>query len=211
MPAKLDYYRLLGVKPLAKKEEIKRAYKEKAKKYHPDLNPDNKEYAEEMMKELTEAYDVLSDSESRSEYDNSRVFAMKTPLQLRRSSQDTPYSSEISKPKKSFLDTLKSFFGGKSVNSGGDELTRELADKFSMGVTYAAKNEESMLSMAKIEFESVLAAIPGHKEAAYNLGIICYKLGDYDSALLVFTKLLSMYPDNSDMRKMTEMLTIKDK
>ncbi|MCE1248977.1 MAG: DnaJ domain-containing protein [Firmicutes bacterium] len=210
MPAKQDYYRLLGVKPLSKKEEIKRAYKEKAKKYHPDLNPDKREYAEEKMKELTEAYDVLVDSENRMEYDNSKMFALKIPSQLRRSSAENTYTSEISKPKQSFFDKLKNIFSGKKENTNGQLMSKDIADRFSMGITYAAKKEESMLSMAKIEFEAVLEAIPGQKEAAYNLGIICYRLGDYDSALLIFRKLLSLYPDSSDMKKIISLLAVEE-
>lgn len=63
-----DYYRTLGVEKKASEKEIKRAYRDLAKKYHPDRNPGNKQ-AEEKFKEINEAYQVLSDSEKRSRYD----------------------------------------------------------------------------------------------------------------------------------------------
>jgi len=63
-----DYYKILGVSKNASKEEIKRAYRELAKKYHPDLNPGNKE-AQEKFKEINEAYEVLSDDNKRKQYD----------------------------------------------------------------------------------------------------------------------------------------------
>ena len=69
MPVKFrDYYEILGVARAAKEEEIKKAYRKLARKYHPDLNPNNKQ-AEEKFKEVQEAYEVLSDTEKRQKYD----------------------------------------------------------------------------------------------------------------------------------------------
>ena len=66
--ANKDYYETLGVGKDASEEEIKKTFKKGALKYHPDRNPDNKE-AEEKFKELNEAYQVLSNSDKRSRYD----------------------------------------------------------------------------------------------------------------------------------------------
>ncbi len=66
--AKQDYYQVLGVEKSASPEEIKRAYRRMAIKYHPDKNPGNKE-AEAKFKECAEAYEVLSDPEKRKQYD----------------------------------------------------------------------------------------------------------------------------------------------
>lgn len=64
-----DYYAILGVPRNATKEDIKKAYRELVKKYHPDLNPNNKKEAEEKFKEISEAYEVLMDDEKRARYD----------------------------------------------------------------------------------------------------------------------------------------------
>ena len=68
MAEKRDYYELLGIGKNATDAEIKSAYRKLAKKYHPDLNPGNKE-AEEKFKEVNEANDVLSDPQKRQRYD----------------------------------------------------------------------------------------------------------------------------------------------
>lgn len=66
---KRDYYEVLGVSKTATDEELKKAYRKLAKKYHPDANPDNKAEAEVKFKELNEAYEVLSDKQKRAMYD----------------------------------------------------------------------------------------------------------------------------------------------
>ena len=69
MAGKRDYYEVLGVNRNATDEELKKAYRRLAKKYHPDANPDNKEEAEAKFKEVNEAYETLSDSQKRGMYD----------------------------------------------------------------------------------------------------------------------------------------------
>jgi molecular chaperone DnaJ len=72
--AQKDYYKILGVDEKASPEEIKKAYRKLAKKYHPDANPDDAQAAER-FKEVNEANEVLSDSKKRKQYDDLRNFA----------------------------------------------------------------------------------------------------------------------------------------
>lgn len=74
-----DYYKTLGIEKNASADDIKKAYRKLALKYHPDRNPDDKKNAEEKFKKISEAYAVLSDAEKRQQYDNfgSEAFSQK--------------------------------------------------------------------------------------------------------------------------------------
>src|SRR5262245_42806165 len=93
-----DYYATLGVSKTASNEEIKRAYRKLARKYHPDLNPADK-VAETKFKEINEANEVLGDPEKRKKYDelgaNWRLYENAPPPGARPSGPSTgwPYST----------------------------------------------------------------------------------------------------------------------
>src|ERR1700712_2264112 len=65
----IDYYKILGVDKTATPDDIKKAYRKLARKYHPDLNPDDKE-AHKKFQQINEANEVLSDPENRKKYDS---------------------------------------------------------------------------------------------------------------------------------------------
>src|SRR6201985_245818 len=73
-----DYYKVLGVDKKASQEDIKKAYRKLARKYHPDTNKDAG--AEERFKQISEAYDVLGDEDKRKKYDRGGVFAGGNPF-----------------------------------------------------------------------------------------------------------------------------------
>ena len=64
-----DYYRILGVNRDASAQDIKKAFRQLALRYHPDRNPDNMKRAEEKFKEINEAYEVLGDEQKKRQYD----------------------------------------------------------------------------------------------------------------------------------------------
>jgi curved DNA-binding protein len=109
----IDYYKTLGVSKTASDKEIKTAYRKLARKYHPDLNPDNKE-AEKKFKELNEANEVLSDADKRKKYDKygkdwehgEEYEKAKRQQQQNRSQSSQGFSND------DYSDFFESMFGG---------------------------------------------------------------------------------------------------
>lgn len=119
-----DYYKILGVDKNATQDEIKKAYRKLALKYHPDRNPDDKT-AEEKFKEVTEAHEVLSDPEKRKKYDTlgsnwkqyeNAGFGQGSPFGGfgggRRTYHDQGDFEDIFNNLGGFSDFFNSFFGG---------------------------------------------------------------------------------------------------
>jgi molecular chaperone DnaJ len=110
--AKRDYYDILGVNKSASKDEIKKAYRTTAFKFHPDKNPGNK-VAEEKFKEASEAYGILSDDKKKSNYDQFGHAAFQGGGGQGFSGFDTSSFSDI------FEDIFGDFTGGSSRGTGG--------------------------------------------------------------------------------------------
>lgn len=85
-----DYYKILQVAPDASTEVIQMAYKALAKKYHPDLNPGQEEAAQEKMKDVNEAYEILSDKDKRWQYDQIYYRQEKTAQKTSYSAPEPP-------------------------------------------------------------------------------------------------------------------------
>ncbi|MFC1894907.1 molecular chaperone DnaJ [Candidatus Dependentiae bacterium] len=107
--AKKDYYEILGISKTSTPNEIKKAYRKLALKYHPDKNPDNKE-AEDKFKEATEAYEVLSNTEKRTRYDRFGHSGM-------HGGSDYHQYSDFSDIFSNFGDIFSDFFSGAGERS----------------------------------------------------------------------------------------------
>jgi curved DNA-binding protein len=123
----IDYYKILGISKTATDKEIKTAYRKLARKYHPDLNPENKE-AELKFKEINEANEVLSDSENRKKYDKYGK-DWKHGDEYEKARQKHQYSNQQSgRPNFSgeeYSDFFESMFGG-----GGRSYSQGRSPKF---------------------------------------------------------------------------------
>lgn len=114
-----DYYKIMGLEPDASTEEIKRAYKKLARKYHPDVSdePD----AQDKFKEIGEAYEVLKDPEKRAEYDQLRTYVNQGGRQRRTADGGRTFTFEQGDFQGTdFEDLLKSVFGDRA-GFGGHE------------------------------------------------------------------------------------------
>ncbi|XLS30664.1 DnaJ C-terminal domain-containing protein [Flavobacteriaceae bacterium M23B6Z8] len=132
----IDYYKVLGVSKNATDAEIKKAYRKLARKYHPDVNPDNPE-AEKKFKQLNEANEVLSDPEKRKKYDeygkdwqHAEEFEK---AKRQRSNAYTDYTYSGSSSTDDFSDFFEAMFGdgfsrrqGARVRYKGQDYTAEL-------------------------------------------------------------------------------------
>jgi len=116
----LDYYKILGISKAANEKEIKAAYRKLARKYHPDLNPDNKE-AELKFKEINEANEVLSNPENRTKYDkfgeNWKHGEEYQKAQNQRQQQSQQRSSQQGYSNEDYSDFFESMFGGRESSS----------------------------------------------------------------------------------------------
>lgn len=113
-----DYYSILGVQRNASADELKKAYRKNAMKWHPDKNPDNKDFAEKKFQEIAEAYQVLSDPKKKEIYDTYGEDGLKSGMdEMPRAS----YGFQHSTPPgfQSADDLFHEFFGGSGFGMGG--------------------------------------------------------------------------------------------
>ncbi len=125
--AKKDYYNILGVKKDAKADEIKKSYRRLARKYHPDVNPNDKA-SEDKFKEVQEAYDVLSDEKKRKVFDRFGYYADNLDA-------DSPFSSGTtsSSPTGGFDFSGFDFSNGPTTAGGGSSFRDIFSDLFGGG------------------------------------------------------------------------------
>lgn len=155
--AYIDYYNILGVKKNASQDDIKKAYKKLARKYHPDLNPDNPD-AHHKFQEINEANEVLSDAEKRKKYDQygeNWKHADQYEAQQQQNRQqggnpgDGAFWSSSGGDAGEFSDFFESMFGSRGGNSsrGGSYGFR--------GQDYSSELHLSLLDAAKTHKEVI--------------------------------------------------------
>lgn len=141
-----DYYKILGVSKDASKEEIKKAYKQLAKKYHPDLNKEKE--ASDRFKDINEAYSVLSDDHKRTNYDRFGNAGEQF-------SQDFGGFNQQGFGEDFFNEIFENFFGGSMRGFGGSKRKasrgKDLVYEMEMSLEEAAKGFEKEIKINKYE------------------------------------------------------------
>src|SRR5262250_3172753 len=124
--AEPDYYRTLGVERNASQDDIRKAYRKLARKYHPDINPGNKE-AENKFKELSVAYDVLSDADKRKLYDEFGEAGLASGFDAEKARTYREWQQQSPRPGNSYeysTDDLGDIFGDLGGMFGGGRKVR---------------------------------------------------------------------------------------
>ena len=199
---KRDYYIVLDVKPVSTADEIRKAYRELSKKYHPDLNPGKSAASEEKMKELVASYTVLNDKAKRKEYDKQAQFQYRKFSKNR----EKPGKKDFTKAKPQKQSFLKKFIGlfAKKEKKGGGIDPKQADVHFMLGLSMS--ETEQFLDQAKNEFAKALEYDPTHLEATYNLALTAYKIGEFDDARFGFQDVLKLKPDDQYAKHIIRLL-----
>lgn len=145
--AKRDYYEILGVERNASLEEIKKAYRKLALKYHPDKNPGNKA-AEEKFKEVNEAYAILSNPEKRARYDQ---FGHSGVEGTTFGPEDFRGFEDIFGGFESFSEIFESFFGTSSRRRGGAQRGEDLQYEVRINLEDALRGVKKKIRVSRME------------------------------------------------------------
>lgn len=207
MLVKRDFYKILGVAPIATAEEIKKAYRELSKKYHPDLNPDMKVYSDEKMKELVESYNILMDKDKKREYDTQVIFQLR---KSRKSAANDPLTSSLYaqkpqyKKEPSLLERIFTPFQ-KEKSTREFKIDPKQADvHFTLGLSMS--ENEAFFDQAIVEFGLSIKFLPNFVEAMYNMGIMNYRKGYFEEAIVAFQKVLSVSKNDAYAVKLINLL-----
>ncbi len=181
-----DYYKILGVKPISTITDIKAAYRELSKRYHPDIASD-KEEAKRIMQLINEAFEYLSDPHNRKLYDNHPIFKFKPIPEKYKSVKVTTSRGKRRTTRapsvfERVVNPLLQVFG---VRKGEGVDLAKAKEHFELALMLISNDRvsEGLLRNALEEFLLALKYDPVCYETYYNIALIYYKLGEFDKAL----------------------------
>lgn len=177
----IDYYQILGITKAASEKDIKNAYRKLARKYHPDLNPNDKE-ANKKFQQLNEANEVLSDPEKRKKYDQygeNWEHGAEYEAQMRQQNQKRQQNRNYSNPfygadgvgDENFSDFFQSMFGQGKRTSGGRQSKyrgQDLNAELQLNLSEIAETHKRIIT---INGKSIRLTIPGGIENGQTIKI----------------------------------------
>ena len=170
MTEKKEYYKTLGVDRGSSQDEIKRAYRRLAKKYHPDLNKENHKESEEKFKEVSEAYEVLSDSQKRVNYDKFGSAG----VDFGRGGFEWSNFTRFSDVEDIFGGLFKDLFGGNFGRAqGGSSMFDDLFGRGHTGADAGYRPEKGSDIRYDLEIDLEEAAMGMEEEIAIAKGDVC--------------------------------------
>ena len=201
-----DPYLVLGIAPVAPPEDIKMVYRKLSKEYHPDVNQDISTAAQEKMKEITAAYQEVSNKQKREDYDKQPLFKPRVPKGFAAKAGAGLLKKRKPEKKKSLLERFLAFAVVQPQTPARDP--EKAHTHFTMGMTMTEK--AAFYSEAREEFQAAMKADPQFLEAAFNYGLMCYKLGLFDEARVGFQRATRINPNDSPSRQLLDLLRPED-
>ncbi|HEY9601961.1 MAG TPA: DnaJ domain-containing protein [Allocoleopsis sp.] len=188
MPDSRDYYKILEVSRKATHEEIKKAYRRLAREYHPDLHPNNPA-AQERFKEICEAYEVLSDSVQRSQYDQG--FDPKSFWEQREGMRPQDYYVRAASKA-----LAKDYQGALEDYNQAVALNPQFAEAYLKrgAIRYRLGDDRGVLK----DCNAALSINPDLAPAYYYQGRARYRLGYTQAAIDAYTQAIAKEPDRAD-------------
>lgn len=188
-----NLYVILDATPISTSDEIHKNYRALSKKYHPDLCAD-KELGAAKMKEIVAAFNQLKEKESRDLYDSQKIFRFRPYNKARACMNAKPegFFARLFKKKPNPKDTAKK--------------DQALVERYNTAVSFAKTRKPDSLKMAMVEFQAIQKDQPRNPDLHYNIGLVCYFLGDFVNAVLSFQNALSIDPEFEDAKKMIKSL-----
>lgn len=207
--AERDPYRVIGVPPTASDSDIKKAYRTKSKQYHPDLNPDLRIWADEKMKELVEAYNLVNDTEKKKAYDMSYNFQYRRERKRKKKSKKTQQKTFMDRLKEFFLisdkkDSHKSTKGKKGKKREIEYDPKEAETHYGLGISMC--DNIAFIEQTIDSFKKATQYDPEHLESHYNLGIANYRKGEWGDAISSFQHVLKLDPKDEGAKYMLNIL-----
>ncbi|MCR4784156.1 MAG: DnaJ domain-containing protein [bacterium] len=201
-----DHYLVLGLKPNANADMITKAYNDLSRAYHTSVYRGSPQEAQELASEVKHAYSVLSNYNSKKEYDNSKLFRIRTPLGFGQELSVDALTSTgpnhgVGEYKPSFWQSVKDLFTGRKPKPRNTAKAEGL-----FSVVMGMIGQPQLYRECRKQLIQAVEADPYILELHYDLAIMCYKVGEYEQARHELKECLSIDHTDKLSRKFLSML-----